>query len=183
MSVYGVHNTAYKIQERHRTPMKKHIFLISTLIILVIVSVLAVSFMVFRYTHLWALSADYEGFEDDFNSVKNYLAEKYPNESDKCLSVSKKGIFDIDAETHLDLPNDVAESFQSIYKSAFVHKDSNFNTIRIHEGRISFCILNGQYALVYSPDEKPKWVNSPNEEEKVKVKSLGDGWYHVVADR
>ncbi|MBR5286844.1 MAG: hypothetical protein IKU30_08110, partial [Clostridia bacterium] len=87
--------------------MKKHIFLISTLIILVIVSVLAVSFMVFRYTHLWALSADYEGFEDDFNSVKNYLAEKYPNESDKCLSVSKKGIFDIDAETHLDLPNDV----------------------------------------------------------------------------
>lgn len=167
--------------------MKKRILLILAILVvlipLVCFSIQAVKFMMFSHTHLWALSADYEGFEDDFNSVKNYLAKKYPDESDKCLAVSKKGLFDTDTDTYLDLPDDVASSLQSIYNGAFVHKDSNFDTIRIHEERISFCILNGQYALVYSPDKKPTWVKSSNKEVKVRVKSLGDGWYHVVEDR
>lgn len=81
---------------------------------------------------------------------------------------------------YLTLPDDVALSLDRISKKGFPNKDSNLDVIRIHEGRISFCIVNGNYALVYSPDKKPSWLHAPNENIGVEVKKIQDGWYHVV---
>jgi hypothetical protein len=51
---------------------------------------------------------------------------------------------------------------------------------RIKRNRISLNIENGRYALVYSPGEKPLWINIPDEQKDIKVKKINDDWYHVV---
>ncbi len=160
--------------------MKKRILWIFAAILIVIGSVLVFNLVLVYHNHMWKYSAEYEEFADDFNKVKDYIAETYSNKSDKWVSISSKGIFNPETKSYLILPDDVAASLEVIRKGAFPDKDSDLDVIRIHEGRISFCISSGVYALVYSPEQKPKWVNSPNEEERVKVKSLGDGWYHVL---
>lgn len=168
--------------------MKKRILLTLTMFLIVFASVFVVEFMMFDYNHTWKYSADYENFANDFDLVKNYIITEFPGESDKWLSVSNNGskgimLFDPNTENYLVLPEDVASSLASIRNNAFPNKDSDFDTIRIQKERISFCISNGEYALVYSPGKKPMWVNSPSEDSKVKVKAIQDGWYHVTKDK
>lgn len=165
--------------------MKKRTIWILAALIIVVVAVFAIKLMIVDYNHFWKYSADYENFANDFDLVKNYIIAMFPDESDKWLSVSKDrngeiALFDPETESCVILPNDVVSSLTSIHNNAFPDKDSIFDTIRIHENRISFCISNGEYALVYSPDQKPSWVNSPSENSRVKVKSIQDGWYHVA---
>ena len=175
----------YKYGKGAGISMKKRILWILTMLLIVFIAIFGIKFMIVNYNHFWKYSADYKNFDDDFETVKNYVASAFPNESDKWLSVSnneKKEVrlFDPESERYLKLPSDVVSSLSSIRNNAFPDKDSNFTTIRIHENRISFCISNGEYALVYSPNQKPSWVNSPSENSKVKVKSIQDGWYHVT---
>lgn len=164
--------------------MKKRILWILTTL-LIVVAIFGIKLMIVNYNHFWKYSADYENFANDFDLVKNYITAVFPNESDKWLSVSNDGngevtLFDPETKSYLILPSDVVSSLTSIRNNAFPDKDSSFDTIRIHENRISFCISSGEYALVYSPDQKPTWVNSPSENSKVTVKSIQDGWYHVT---
>ena len=138
----------------------------------------------FYYVSIWSEVASYEEYADDFNVVKNYIAAEFPNETDKYLSVSVtsgqgRRLFDPDTDEYLQVPDDVLSSLEVIDKEAFPSKDANFNTIRIYKDRISFGIENGSYELVYSPEQKPTWLNSP-ENTKVFVKKIGDGWYHVA---
>ena len=168
--------------------MKKRILCISATLLalsIIIAVIFGVQLMTVGYNHVWKYSADYQNFANDFNVVKNFVAAEFPNESDIWLSISNNGdgdikIYDPEAKNYIILPSNVASSLASIYYNAFPDKDSNFDTIRIHGNRISFCISSGEYALVYSPDTKPSWVNSPGENSKVKIKSIQDGWYHVT---
>lgn len=166
--------------------MKKLAIWVPILLLTVIVCIPIVMLSIFNYNHLWKLSADFENYADDFNAVKNYIEAEFPNESDKYLCVSSassshgRGLFDPDTKEYLQVPSDIISSIDTISREGFPDKDSTFDVIRIHEGRISFCIENGQYALVYSPNQKPSWVNSPNEDWEVFVKSIGEGWYHVT---
>ena len=170
--------------------MKKHaiqIFVILAITIIIVSCVLTVLCVVFRYTHLWKLSADFETYADDFTVLKNYIQAEFPNKIDKCLLVSTSDgqgirLFDLDNDEYLQVPDDVLSSLEVIDKEGFPDLDANFDIIRIHKGRISFGIESGHYALVYSPDQKPSWLNSPDENIKVKVKTIGDGWYHVAHD-
>lgn len=58
---------------------------------------------------------------------------------------------------------------------------SNFDRILYYDGRISFNIDNGAYALVYSFDgSKPAFVMKPDEDIKISVKKINKNWYHVV---
>jgi hypothetical protein len=144
--------------------------------------------MIVAYNHFWKYSADYVDFANEFNLVKNYIAEEFPNETDKLLTVSNNGresvsLFDPETKTYLVLPAEISASLKTIRNNAFPDKDSNFDTIRIQDERIAFCISNGEYALVFSPEKKPTWVNSPNEVSRVKLKAIQDGWYHVRKDK
>lgn len=160
------------------------LLLLTLLIVFAVIPI--VKTMMFINSSLWQFSADYKNFADDFNVVKDYVADEYPDESDKWLGVSihdgETTLYDPELEIYLVLPDDVAESLESLKKNAFPDKDSVLDTIRIQEGRVSFCIENNRYALVYSPEEKPTWMNSPKEDFKVKVKAIKDGWYHVTED-
>lgn len=166
--------------------MKKCIkWLLIALTIVIIVSFLgrALFFLQFSYVHRWAYSADYDHYADDFQAVKNYIQAQYPDEYDKYIVISHDGgigLHDLDTGEDLHLPSDILSSLEAIVRNGFPHKDAQLDVIRIHGERISFCIRNGQYALVYSPSKKPYWVNSPDEEALARVKSIGDGWYHVA---
>ncbi len=169
--------------------MKKHklwIFIIPLLAaIIYVLAYYVIPYAMFIYNDIWHYSADYEEYADDFNLVRDYFATEFPSETGRWIAISNEGspgikVFDTDTKEYVSVPGDVISSLEIIRNDAFRHKDSLFDAIGIHGDRISFCIENHHYALVYSPNEKPTWVNSPDEDDAVRVKSIGDGWYHVV---
>ena len=167
--------------------MKKltiQVLIILIITIIVVSCVLIVPRLIFHHILLWKSSADFEACADDFNVVKNYIAAEFPNETNKWLLVSSAGgqgtrLSDPDINEYLQAPSNVISSLEAIDKNGFPDKYADLDVIRIHTGRISFCV-DGWYALVYSPNEKPSWVNLPNEDCEIRVKSIGEGWYHVV---
>lgn len=165
--------------------MKRFVIWGAVILLTVVVCISIGSLLLLNYNHLWKHSANFEEYADDFNVVKNYVEAEFFNETDKWLMVSYSGdrevrLFDPDTQAYLQVPSDVISSLKAICNYGFPDKDATFDTIRIQDGRISFCIENGQYALVFSSIQKPSWVNSPNEDCEVMVKSIGGGWYHVT---
>lgn len=156
------------------------------IIILIVFGIISISVPFAMYNAFtWKWTADFNGYSNQFNLVKDYISSEFPNESDKYLVVvTNKGektmLFDPNTKKYLSMPDEIGKALDLIDDEAFRHKDSNFYSIRIHNDRISFCISSGQYALVYSPSERPTWVNSHTEDNKARVRSIGDGWYHVV---
>lgn len=156
------------------------------LIITIITVCISIAFLFWLHNaFIWKVSADFETYADDFNVVKNFIQEEFPNESNKCLLVSTSGgqgirLFDLDTDEYLQVPEDVLSSLERIDKEGFPDLDADLSVIRIHEDRVSF--ESGSYALVYSPSQKPSWLKAPGDTE-VKVKVIGDGWYHVTKKR
>lgn len=140
----------------------------------------------FHYTNIWKGCADFDNYRDDFVIVKDYIMSVYPNEDKKLLEISgikEKKLYDYDTKTYLNVPEEVLVSLNRICREGCPDKDTNLDTIRIRGDRISFeDLTNGRYALVYSPNEKPRWIHSPDENVKVKVKKIKSGWYHVIVD-
>ena len=159
------------------------------LVLIIVLIVFGVASIAFRFamynSFTWKWTANFNDYSFQFNKVKEYISSEYTNESDKYLIIvtnkcEKIMLFDPDTKEYLDLPDEIEEALELIDNKAFCHKDSDFNKIRMHNDRISFCISSGQYAVVYSPSQRPTWVNSPTEDNKVGVKAIGDGWYHVI---
>lgn len=166
--------------------MKKFLrWALITLAIVITASALArcLFFLQFNHTRLWAHAADYDNYADDFHVVKDYIQAKFPGEYGKSIYVSSNGgtqLYDPDTNEYLQLPSDVLASLEAILRNGFPHKDADLGKIMIHKDRISFCTTKGQYALVYSPSQKPSWVNSPDDAAMTRIKSIGNGWYHVA---
>lgn len=165
----------------HRYKSMLYIFIF---VILMFICTCVGTLMIIFYGDIWKYCADYEEYADEFNLVKDYIEAEFSNKTDKYLSINSYGgelkVYNPDTKEYLQLPDDVKSALYVVDRNGFPNKDSGLELIRIHEGRISFCISNRRYALVFSPDQKPTWVNSPDEEHKVRVKSIGDGWYHVT---
>ena len=164
--------------------MSKKAIWITAIILIVLISIPATILGILYYNYTWALEADFDQYSEHFIAVKDYITSEFPNETHKLLSVSIKDqsatLYDMDADEYLCLPDDIALSLDMICRYGFPHKDSDFDLIRIQGNRITFLVRNGSYALVYSPDEKPTWLNSPDESKKIRVKSIQDGWYHIT---
>ena len=153
-------------------------FLILFILVLVLVLVL-------NHGHVWKYSADFEKYSTDFIKVKDYVSEQYSEDYGKWFFVSitdEQGstLYDPDTNNTVELPDEVRKSLENIDDFGFPDKDANLYTIRVHGERVTFAIEAGNYALVYSPNEKPTWLHSPDEDNDVKVRKIGDGWYHVL---
>lgn len=164
--------------------MKRKIVIVLTLVCFGSLLGQALMFLQFNYTHTWKCCADYEHYAQQFTLVKDYVLEEFLDGGDRRLSVrytenKEYDIYNPENNEYVDCSNEVKEALQIICKQGFPNKDALFNEIRIQKGRVSFGIENGQYALVYSPDDKPTWVNIPDDAD-VLIKEIGDGWYHVV---
>ena len=155
-------------------------------VIFIIVACISIASLFWVHNVLiWKVSADFETYTDDFNVVKDYIEEEFADEPGKKLFVSNRvgqgiRLFDPDTDEYLQIPSNVASSLDVIEKDGFPDLDGNLDVIRIYEDRISF--ESGYYALVYSPSQKPSWLNVPGDT-AVKVKTIGDGWYHVTKKR
>lgn len=153
-----------------------------------IIGSLVASLCYVDYSHKWKFKADYENYATDFNFVKDFIVNNYPDAEDAYLMISRSssgsfGLYDPVLKDEVDCPTEVKDALARLSRSAFPDKDSNFDTIRIHGARISFCIEVGQYALVYSPHEKPTWLNTPDENRNVSIQKADNDWYHVVFDQ
>ncbi|MBE5888340.1 MAG: hypothetical protein E7283_05815 [Lachnospiraceae bacterium] len=165
--------------------MKKGIIIVIVVIVFLLFLTRVFPLLLFSYTNTWKYTAEYEEYVEEFNAIKDYILESYQGEEDKYLSVSytvDKNIrlYDADEGKYLESPEDVNEALEAIFREGFPNKDSSLDVIRIHNNRISFCITNGNYCLTYSPDEKPSWINGPEEERHIWTRNLENYWYHVV---
>lgn len=140
---------------------------------------------IFMYVDRWAWAVEYKDYASEFNTVKDYVMENYASEEEKWVSVSFPlnspkdfiTLYDPDTKEYAELPEDVKAALETIADEAF-SSDAHLHTIRICSDRIDFC-TQVPYALVYSPDEKPTWMYNYNNPTDIRVKKIGDGWYHV----
>ena len=115
--------------------------------------------------------------------MKDYVAENYPSEEERWLDVTSalnehgRTLYEYDTKVYAELPTEVQAALDTIEENAF-SSHAYLNTIRIRGNRVDFCTQVG-YALVYSPDEKPTWMHIANDPTNIRVKKIGDGWYHV----
>lgn len=150
-------------------------------------------FWIFSYVHMWKYKVeDFDIFENDFEILceyteeyfesisassedgSNFLVIRYDKESQNHTLWYSSELLTLDAKVQSSLNNIASEAFNS-------DLDSNLYSITYRPQRISFGIDNGQYALIYSVDDKkPTFVNTPDENKKTAVKKVKDNWYHIV---
>ena len=148
----------------------------------------AVKFAYYMNASKWAyIVDDFDEYGDDFQAVAEYCRDFFEDNKDDLkqnfISYYSSSI----GPCHLvydggwlELPEELQKSVNRLH-DAFKYKDSNFDRILYYDGRISFNIDNGAYALVYSfNDSKPTFVMKPDEDIKISVKKINKNWYHVV---
>ena len=91
-----------------------------------------------------------------------------------------QSLYDPEINDLLNLLDYVRLSLETIRDFGFPDKDSKLDTISISGNRVTFGIVNGEYALVYSPDETPKGVNDASEKERPYIRKINANWYHVT---
>ena len=156
------------------------------LIFMIPILVKGVALFLFSSASKWKSAAEYEKYEEQFGVVKDYIFElcggscqrhfyiEYWQEQDRIL-------YDLDLEKYFEVPENIYDALMVLTENAFPDSEARLSQIYVQENRIVFDSKAG-YALVWSPDEKPTWLYSPDEERDISVKKAGDGWYHVVID-
>lgn len=163
--------------------VSKKNFIIPIIIVCSIVLVLSCITPILYFLHQskWQYTADFETYVDSLKTVAYYckdVFEENPSVNGRdYISYSKRSLYY--KTKKLDMPLEVQHAVARIGEA--FDDEGYLDTIRYNESRISFSIINGRYALVYSfNDEKPKYVNSPDESGGISVKKIENNWYHVV---
>ena len=133
-------------------------------------------YAVIFYTSKWEYAANFEEYEDEFNCVKDYVLYYYEGAIEEYVSIEHEdGKYNL--QYSFNTPEEVSEALECIVEA--FDPDAPLELIRFGENRLTFDTMRG-YALVWSPDEKPTWLSSPDEDREISVKKAGDGWYHIV---
>lgn len=152
---------------------------------LIAAAIPAVIRLQFSYVTTWKYCAKFDAFSEEFQTVADYvLLESSGKSGYYDVSRTENGdrtLYDPKTKCYLDLPAGVNAALQKICsKKAFPNKDSSLQLIYFSENRVSFKKECGCYALVYSPEEKPTYWHSPTDGHSILVKTIGNGWYHIV---
>lgn len=143
----------------------------------------AIIYLFFSDEGNWIYNAEFDAYKEEYEYVKDYVLENCKGEEETILAVSSRGesyaLYDIHLSKYYE-SEELSKALITISNESFSYKDSNFDVIRVHGDRVSFCIRNGAYALAYSPNEVPTWINGPDEEREIDTKKICDGWYHVT---
>ena len=133
----------------------------------------------------WNECAKYEEYAKEFNIVKDYIAEMYPNEEDKEVLVGydkEDNLYyfkDCDTQHILECSNEVEDALETVCNNAFHKKSLDF--ISINGNRISFVMDGLRWSLTYSPDKVPTIVYGiEDNKHDVDVRKADDDWYHVI---
>lgn len=167
--------------------MKKNVIIILSILSLVLTVVIGISVFdvcYFDYVETWRYNISFDECEYDLEVVRKYVYDNFKEET--LLSVSRNadngkiGLYSLNNNDHVDLSDEVETSLSVINDKGFVCKDAVFDSINVENGRIAFCLLNGQYALVWSPKEEPIGLSDSGDGVRTKIKKINSEWYHVV---
>ncbi len=182
--------------------MKKLVSVIEILSMVMVVFVVAtilypqpILLFVLSQSYKWAYNIeDFDEYHEDLLTVANFCRDffedgqnvRYDSLSDKRSYIFYESAYK-DRECSLlyddeaiPLPEEVQKAAERI-DGAFDDPDAVLYTIDYYDGRISFTTFNGQYALVYSfDDKKPTFLLIPEEENNIYVKKIEKYWYNVV---
>ena len=143
--------------------------------------------MIFDYMSTWKYNANFNDYEREFVLIKDYIEDNA--EQDKvrfyytsALEDHPYQLYNSTTKEYMDCSEEVYDALKTISKEAFEDKDSHFSEITYDNGRIIFSGEGIAYGLIYSPDGKPTYLNSVDEDFDVKVKKIQKDWYHVVRD-
>ena len=150
------------------------IFLISALIALAVVFFLNLPMLLFRYSNMTRYEVEYDACREELKLLveftEDYRAKAHPSRLDVA---SGDRLYDPDAG-YLEISEELREAISAISHDGFVCKDAQWDSLRFCGSRIDFQIVNGSYALVYSPDGKPQYAG-----QRVWIRRIEGNWYHV----
>lgn len=136
----------------------------------------------FDYVSDWKYNVEnFEYYQQDFETVVNFCLEydENSNYSEAIMfsfSANKESLFCYNNNKRIEIPEEYKLSFRRI-SEAFPHKDAYLDTITCLNGIVYFETDNSLYSVVYSPNGKPKYLDSVNEG---KSKKIVENWYHVI---
>ena len=162
-------------------------------LIVVLVILLFILFFVFMIKNsiTFQYKGDFLEYESEITELTLYLKDLF--ESDemdaeetgrKLLTYSKKDENYVLYGTNYQkvVPENLNDNFEAL-DNAFSQEDPVW-LIECYENRIAFIIDNGTYALVYTyNDERPTFLSSPDETEKIVVAKIKPHWYNVAISR
>ncbi len=155
-------------------------------VFIIILVLLIVRFLVihiwFGYASRWKYNVEnFEVYQEDFEKIANlcidYCEQQNISKSEKSLFIlaSYENELLYKAQT-ISMADETRASLENI-KGSFRDDDAQLDYIEVRDGTVYFVTHNGLYSVVYSPDEKPKYVDGVN----VGVsRKIIDNWYHVA---
>lgn len=138
-------------------------------------------------TNKWTSCINYDGYSEEFNLIAEYLLQEFPTDANKWFGVSVtnetgRGFYDADINDLIESPAEVIEALNKVSDYAFADCEAAFESIRVQNGCVYFCVSDGEYALAFSKEAKPAWLNDDGGVKQVFTKSAGNGWYHIRAE-
>ena len=133
----------------------------------------------FSYAGITRYYAEFDSCRDELAMLVEYLENYQETNSPTYLSVSSGGKLHHFGVGYLPISGQLQQAIQTIQQDGFICKDGALDAIRFKENRIQFDIPNGTYALVYSPDGRPKYLHAPDETDTILVRHIEGPWYHV----
>lgn len=156
-----------------------------SLVLLAVAAIPAGLFLSFSYAVTWKYCAEFDPFKREFQTVADYvLLESMGTDGFYNVSQTETGekyLYDPQNKCRLDCPEEVISALSAIDSTdAFPDKASGLDIIYFSASQVKFQKEGGSYALVYSPAGKPTYWHSPADGHSILVKTIGNGWYHVV---
>ena len=161
---------------------KKPFVIISSIVLSLVIIFYLVICIWFWNTSTWKYCVDdFDTYRKDFEIVtdfcQEYIAQNKALENERIIFVynfkEKELLCDW---KNIDVSDGIKKSFENI-KEAFPHKDAQFDSVTVVQGKTYFETHNGLYSVVYSDEETPKLVDGVN---KGKSRRIYGDWYHVV---
>ena len=165
--------------------LRSKILITAAAILLISVAIPAAFCLQLSYVTTWKYCAEFDDFAEEFQTVADYVLSSVTDyDGFYCISRTDSGekrLYDPETKYYLDCPPEVTAALQKICsKNAFPNKDSGLNLVYFYQQRVDFQKEGGNYKLVYSPEEKPTYWHSPTDGNSILVKTIGNGWYHIV---
>lgn len=134
------------------------------------------------YAHITARQrfVQFEACAEDLHILVDFLEMKYgkPEHRPDFLTVANgRNLYD--RRIGYITSADMSYSIRNISEGGFPDEDNYWNLIRFDGTRIQFETVNGDYALVYSPDGEPQYLHSEDENIRILVEHIEGSWYHV----
>ena len=158
---------------------------------MIVVVILIVTLFIFFFNSYPVISYDEAMLTDYQNSFETAAKTciEYHEEDDNaddfwlfCVDANADGLicYNDDEQQYYSLTTEQQQAFITV-KSVFRLDHHGLSYLYANDNFVSFGILNGRASFVYSAsNEKPDFVNSPNEEEsRIFVEKITDNWYYT----